>query len=307
MSQCNAIQTVSGMKKMFLFFVAFMVSFSSTAQDEDLRKRISEITSPISGKVGVSILNLATRDTLSYNGKLHFAMQSVYKFPQALAWLDQVDKGKTTLDAVFQVMRTDLHEDTWSPMAKKYAGTDVKISLRELIGYTVSWSDNNACDILFREIGGPAQVNRYIHNLGVKEMAIVSLEEEMHRDPDLQYKNWSTPDAMIKLLDIVYQRRSMSNESRQFLLTAMTESPTGPKRIKGMLPPGTEVAHKTGTSGASPEGITGAVNDVGIVRLPDGNHFAIAVFITGSKDPVDVQEKVIAQIALAAWQHYTSQ
>lgn len=292
-------------KVIFLFLIAFLLSCSSDAQEVDLRKRIAEIASTISGKVGVAVLNLTSRDTLTFNGKVHFPMQSVYKFPQALAWLDQVDKGKTTLDAAFQVMRTDLHENTWSPMGKKYAGMDVKLPLRELIEYAVSWSDNNACDILFKRIGGPAVVNRYIQGLGVKEIAIVSMEQDMHKEPDLQYQNWSTPDAMTKLLDLVYQGKTMSKENRQFLLKVMTESPTGPKRIKGMLPPGTEVAHKTGTSGVSAEGITGAVNDVGIVKLPDGNHFAITVFITDSKDPVDVQEKVIAEIAFAAWLRYT--
>lgn len=296
---------MSHRKIIVLFLVAFLAGRSSDAQEQGLRKKITEIASGISGKVGVAVLNLATRDTLTFNGKAHFPMQSVYKFPQALVWLDRVDQGKTTLDAAFQVMRTDLHENTWSPMGKKYAGMDVKIPLRELIEYAVSWSDNNACDILFREIGGPAVVNRYIQDLGVKEIAIVSMEQEMHKEPDLQYQNWSSPDAMTKLLDIVYQGKTMSKQNREFLLKVMTESPTGPKRIKGMLPPGTEVAHKTGTSGLSAKGITGAINDVGIVKLPDGNHFAITVFITDSKDPVDVQERVIAEIALAAWLHYT--
>ena len=54
-----------------------------------------------------------------------------------------------------------------------------EISISELLAYTVSQSDNNGCDILLKEIGGTKKVNNYIHDLGVKVIAI-KLTEEMH-------------------------------------------------------------------------------------------------------------------------------
>jgi beta-lactamase class A/beta-lactamase class A VEB len=59
----------------------------------------------------------------------------------------------------------------------------------------------------------------------------------------------------------------------------MKETETGKNRLKGQLPRGTIVAHKTGTSGTNKTtGITAAVNDIGIVFLPNGGHFFISVF-----------------------------
>ena len=67
------------------------------------------------------------------------------------------------------------------------------------------------------------------------------------------------------------------------------------------------VAHKTGWSGTNKEtGITAAVNDIGIVFLPDNNNFFISVFITDSKENAEVNEKIIADISKATWDYFIS-
>jgi beta-lactamase class A len=85
----------------------------------------------------------------------------------------------------------------------------------------------------------------------------------------------------------------------------MTESPTGQQRLKAGLPPGWSIAHKTGTGG-DVLGVGIAANDVGLISSPTGRRiancasqqrFAIAVFISGSKAPLEMREKVMAEIA----------
>jgi beta-lactamase class A len=76
----------------------------------------------------------------------------------------------------------------------------------------------------------------------------------------------------------------------------MTDSPTGQKRLKAGLPENWSIAHKTGT-GADVLGIGTATNDVGIASSPDGKRVAIAVFIAGSKAPLEEREKVMSNIA----------
>ena len=80
----------------------------------------------------------------------------------------------------------------------------------------------------------------------------------------------------------------------------MAASNTGPRRLKGLLPTGTVVAHKTGTSGTE-NGETAATNDIGIITLPNGRHIAIAVFVSDSPADEGTREGVIARIAKAAW------
>jgi beta-lactamase class A len=116
----------------------------------------------------------------------------------------------------------------------------------------------------------------------------------------VQYQNWATPLAMLKLLRALHEGRGLSAPSRALLLQLMTESVTGPRRIKGLLPAGAVVAHKTGTSNTA-GGLTRATNDVGIITLPDGRHMAVAVFVSDSRADEKTRERVIAKIARAAW------
>ena len=87
----------------------------------------------------------------------------------------------------------------------------------------------------------------------------------------------------------------------------MRENETGKNRLKGQLPEGTVVAHKTGSSGTNKTtGITAAVNDIGIVFLPNGEHFFISVFVSNSKEDFDTNEKIIADISKAAWDYFNT-
>jgi beta-lactamase class A len=76
----------------------------------------------------------------------------------------------------------------------------------------------------------------------------------------------------------------------------MEASPTRPHRIRGELPSGAIVMHKTGTSGAE-NGIAHATNDVGLITLPDGRRLAIAVFVADSSADEGARDAVIARIA----------
>jgi beta-lactamase class A len=79
----------------------------------------------------------------------------------------------------------------------------------------------------------------------------------------------------------------------------MTEAIPGAKRLKGGLPAGTVVAHKTGTGGTR-NGITSATNDIGIITLPDGRDLAEAGFVSDSAANDDTRDAIIARLAKAA-------
>ena len=80
----------------------------------------------------------------------------------------------------------------------------------------------------------------------------------------------------------------------------MVETENSPQRLKGLLPVKTFVAHKTGTG-------NDAINDAGIITLPNGKHIAITVFIQQSKEEYEAAQKLIAQIAKAVYDYYTTQ
>ena len=274
------------------------------AQKDKLRQEINTIIKSVDAEVGVALMDLQDRETLVFNGRGQFPMQSVFKFPLALAVLHQVDEGKLSLDQKILVKKEAYIPKTWSPLAKKYPEGNVELSIRELLAYTVSESDNNGCDILFDLLGGPGQVHAYVRSLGVKGINIVHTEAEMHQGWEPQFKNWSHPKAMLQLLDKAYRQNILSESSYQLFWKMMEDTPTGPNRLKGLLPSGTVVAHKTGTGGQNGAGEIGAVNDVGIIKLPNGKELALVVFVTKTKVDYPKLEEVIARISKAAYDYY---
>ncbi len=284
-----------------LFLTFYSISFSQT---DSLRNKIERIVNNATGRIGVAVINLKNCDTLTVNGKEKFPMQSVFKFPVALAVLHKIDKGTFSLDERIHLNKSDLLPNTWSPLREKYPNGNIDITLDELIATTVSLSDNNGCDILFRLLGGTKIVDDYIHSLGIQGMAIVATEKEMHTDWNIQYRNYSTPYAMAQLITKFYQDSMLSQKNRAYLWQVMVNTTTGMKRLKGKLPEGTIVAHKTGSSGENEKGIAAATNDVGIVILPNGIPVTIVVFVSDYNGKENVRDEVIADIAKAVWDEY---
>jgi beta-lactamase class A len=166
-----------------------------------------------------------------------------------------------------------------------------------------SISEKLSTDALLRLIGGPKVVTQYLQSLGVNDMIVANPEKEIQQDNAVQYRNYATPDAAIILLRKFHEGQGLSKSSQALLLRWMTEGSTGKKRIKGLLPKGTVVAHKTGTS-KTVDGMAGATNDVGLVTLPNGNHLAIAVFVSDSKADLATREAAIAKVSKVAWDEW---
>jgi beta-lactamase class A len=211
--------------------------------------------------------------------------------------------------------------------------------VRELVRLAVSESDNTAADLLLRQVGGPGAVTRDLRALGIRGMrvdrgegelvqdftgipggpgrgslaAVDSLVPHLGRDTrDRAFRAYlrdprdtATPREMARLLVLLQRRRVLHPAGTAELLRMMAETPTGPARLKGLLPPGTAVAHKTGRSG-SWEGVTGVVNDVGLITLPDGSHLAVAAFVRGAARGTEPAERAIARISRAVYDHWTA-
>jgi len=277
-----------------------LTSHFSSAQSSVLRPQIAEIAKAAHGIVGVSVLGLEDRDTVNYNKNARLVLQSVMKLPLGMAVLHLVDSGVLTLDQTIHVSKKDLPE-TYSPLRDKYPKGDVDVSIKDLLYYAVSESDNDACDILIKKLGGADQVENYLHMIKMRGINIEASEEDMRKSGEVQYTNWCKPVAMVKLLDTLYTGNVLKPASKDFLNKLMTETTHIPTRIKALLPAGTIVAHKTGTSGTNEVGLTAATNDVGVITLPNGKHVAIAVFITNSTADDATRDMVIAKIAKAVY------
>jgi beta-lactamase class A len=289
---------------MLAFCCVFTLAQSRST--ESLRGRVEQIARAAQGRVGVTAMVLETGESVTLQGDKRFPMQSVYKTPIAMAVLNQVDRGALKLEQTVRVLRSDLVPMGAHSPIRDHHPHGVELSLDELLRLNVSESDGTACDVLLRVAGGAQVVNQYLRSLGIQGIVVATTEKAMGRNEMVQYRNWATPDAALALLRALHEGRGLSAPSRARLLQWMTETPTSSRRIKGLLPAGTVVAHKTGTSGTF-HGLTRATNDVGLITLPDGRHLAIAVFVSDSMADEAVREGVIARIAQAAWDFWSGQ
>jgi hypothetical protein len=165
-----------------------------------------------------------------------------------------------------------------------------KKTIRELLEAMVITSDNIACDKLLAILGGPRVVDARIRSLGIDHITIRYSEMELGAGKD----NTTTPVAMIALLaKIARHEVGLSATSAALLEDILLRVTTGQQRIKGALPPGTLVAHKTGMSDTR-WGTTDATNDVGLITLPDGHRIAVAVFVHASPADITTRERTIA-------------
>lgn len=267
-----------------------------------LDNEMSRIAAEARGRVGSCAMVVETGKRSSFNGSERFPMQSVYKLPIGMAVLNDVDHGRLTLDQTLHVSKSDLlGRGQHSPLRDDHPQGDVDVPVRELLRLMVAESDGTASDVLLRGVGGAVRVTQYLRGLGIHGVQVVTTEMDMGRDTKAQYRNWATPDSAVDLLRVLQEGKGLSAASRTLLMDLLAQSTPGKHRIKGRLPKGTVVAHKTGTSQTSHDGVTYATNDIGLITLPDGRHLAIAVFVSDSKASDDVREGVIARIARAAW------
>lgn len=296
------------LKNVQITTIIFFLSFTSYAQNLDgLQQRIKEIITGKNALVGIAINGINQNDTLGVNAGQHLPMQSVFKFPLAIVMLTEIDKGNFTLDQKIEITKRDLTPEIWSPIRDKYPD-GVTLTLREILEYTLTLSDNIGCDVMLKLLGGPQQVENYFAKQGFKNISIKINEKTMQSNWDKQYLNWSTPKEMNNILKTFYvnKKNLLSMPMYDFLWTTMKSTNTGLNQIKGQLPKGTVVAHKTGSSGKHKNtGVTAALNDVGIVSLPNGEYFVISIFVTNSKEDKETNERMISDIAKVAWDYFT--
>lgn len=294
------------MKKIIFLIALPLFSFQIFAQNSsELKQKIEQIISTKNATVGVSVKSIEDKEIFNINGEVIAPMMSVFKFHIALTTLNLVDNGKLSLNQKIYIKKKDLKENTWSPIREEFPQGNVNLTLDQLLIYTVSHSDNNGCDIILKLIGGTKTVQNFINQQGIKDFTIKVNENEMRNWKNL-YINTTTPNATTILLEKFYNGSILRNESTKYLYRLMAECSRGTTWMKAGLPKGTELAHRTGISGTNDANLRVAMNDIGIVKLPNGKHFIISVYLKNITEKQEDTEKIIADITKATWEYFVA-
>ena len=121
--------------------------------------------------------------------------------------------------------------NTYSPCGRSFP-TRISRLQQELMQYSISQSDNNACDILIEYAGGIKHINDYIHRLSIDSFNLSETEDGMHSSFEAVYRNWSTPSAMVRLLRTADEKELFSNKELKDFLQTMIDTETGANKLK---------------------------------------------------------------------------
>ncbi len=295
------------MNRTFITICLLLITSFTFSQHLSLKDQIESTIKSKNATVGVGIIYNG-KDTITINNNKKYPMLSVFKFPLTMAVLNYMDKKNIPLDTKILVTKDDLQPNTYSPLRDKYPDGNINVTLRELLQYTVSLSDNNTCDILINYIGGTKVAEEYVKSLGIHEIAIVATENDMHKAFVNQYKNWITPLEATRLIEVFLNNDLYKNkEYKDFLENTLIETTTGANKLKYHIPEDIIIGHKTGSSDRSPEGLKCAENDMGFVQLPNGKQYTIAVFVKDSKEDDATNAEIIARISRLTFEHFMMQ
>ncbi len=297
-----------------------------------LENEIARLAELAGGTVGVGVIHLETGREVYHNSGERFPMASSYKVPIAVQLLTKVDRGELRLDSLIELEQGDLHPGSGT-LTRLLDDPGVILSVRNFLELMLLISDNSATDVVLRTAGGGAAVTERMRALGVDGISVnrptirliadfvgIELPPRSEWNPamfgelsqattpeqrdsaeavfDSDPRDTATPDGMATLLARLWRGKILSDSSSKLLLDIMRRSTTGANRLKGLLTPDAEVAHKTGTIG-------GTTNDVGIITLPhDAGHVVTVVFVKGSELEVPERERAIAHIARAVHDYF---
>ena len=293
-----------------IFILVFSLSHKSATKGsanppltDVLTDSISQIVSACPGEIGVAVI-INNTDTVSVNNKSIYPMMSVFKVHQALALCNDFDKKGLSLDTLVKINREKLDPKTWSPMMKDYSAPVISLTVRDLLRYTLSQSDNNASNIMFKNMLNTAQTDSFIAKLIPRSsFQIAYTEEEMSADHDKAYSNYTSPLGAAMLMNRLFTESLISNEKQDFIKNALKECKTGIDRIVAPLldKEGVVIAHKTGSGDVNENGILAAQNDVAYICLPNKVCYTLAVFVKDFKGNESQASQFVAHISAVVY------
>jgi len=280
-----------------------------------LKTQIERVIRRLDGHVGVAVKHLESGESLAVNGNRLFPLASAFKVPVLVELLYQVEEGRFGLDDEISVEKSDQH--LGSGMISNLVAPGLKLSVLNMAHFMMMISDNSATDILLGKVGAE-NVNARLKSLGIEGMSVnrpcqklitdfLALRSPARTPEEIKAaivkfgenpEDSSTPLAMNALLEKIANKEILTPDHCDLILAIMRKCETGEKRIKGELPPGTIVAHKTGT-------IAGTVNDCGILFLPDGaGRVVLTVFSKDFTDDTADVEEILAKIARFVYDYF---
>lgn len=264
-------------------FVLAGAALATHAVAAEPHRALEALERSVRGQLGV-FAQSGTK-LFSYRATSRFAYCSCFKWVLAAAVLEAAQRGQLKLERRVPFTRADLLPH--SPVTELHPGDGLTVSA--LCEATVTVSDNAAANLLTPLVGGLEGLTTFVKKLGDTTTRFDRLEPHLNANEPGDPRDTTTPAAMTRLLRAAFTHDVLTPASQAQLFTWMNGATTGLTRIRAAVPRDWSAGDKTGTSG------NGAVNDVAILRRPEGEPIYLTVFLNARGVEMNKGSEVIAQ------------
>jgi len=218
------------------------------------------------GHVGVAIEDVATGATSGINTGAEMPAASTIKIPVMVEVFRQLVAGKFDLQTKLRLRRSD---KDWGYGDLCDAPVGGSYSVSRLLSLMIDVSDNTATNMLIRLVGRQ-RINTTMAGYGLTHTRLSDFIRS--EGPSIRWTLRSSPADMAHLLGVMAKEQLVDEwSSREMIQILRGQQHNG--LLPQPLPPGTAIAHKTGT-------LHDTLNDVGIVYGASEDPYVIAVMTT---------------------------
>jgi beta-lactamase class A len=269
-----------------------------------LQDRIQEVIQASGASIGLALRHLETGQEIMLDADSYYALASVFKIPILVEAFFQISEGRLSLAERLPLKTEDKNlpsgvlvffEDGLTPTVRDY------LTMMTII------SDNTATDVMIKRLGGTKAITRRMNSLGLAHthisMTVRQLFDEimpnadptqdlyelekslmdLKRDPENRVyqlspiNNVATARDLTNLLQMIWEGKTPNRAGSDGALEILLKQQLN-DRIPRFLPPGTRVAHKTGT-------LHGVRNDSGIIYAGEKAHVALTLLTRWEEGP----------------------
>jgi beta-lactamase class A len=247
-------------------------------------------------KASAFFIDYSGNYAIAVNGDKKYYPSSIGKIPIMMAYFaiaEHSSRGILDKEITYPVGSPDLNTtQDIKPLQAIIPGRTY--SVNDLISYMIKYSDNNAAELLFKDVD-QATLNDIYLNLGIPIDYNLSIA-------DLDF---ITPAQVSMLFRILYNATYLSTEDSEMALKLLSQS-SFTQGLAAGVPNSTVVAHKLGLVGIVSGGITTEheLHDCGIIYAP--NRPYLLCVMTRGASPLPNMENTIADISRTAYQAVTS-
>jgi beta-lactamase class A len=267
------------------------------AQGTDLKVRVQQLIGSSGAEVALVLRTLDGKDELLIDPDKAFHAASTMKVPVMIELFRQAEAGQLRLDEPLAI-KNEFHSIVDGSVyqlsvgddsdTEVYKGVGKTMTLRELCDAMITVSSNFAANLLIERLG-VENIRKTVTRLGATGMNVLrGVEDQKAFDKGLS--NSTTARGLAVLMQKIASGQAVSPKADAEMVAILKRQKFN-DAIPAGLPPGTPVAHKTGT-------ITKIHHDAAIVYGP--HPYVIVILVRGIQEQKE-SAALMAAISREAW------